>query len=484
MSEFEDTTDDSDELAPLTEAVAANLPSGWKLETLGSLCEKSQYGWTTKADKDGMGVKFLRTTDITPGVVDWDRVPFCVESPPDLEKYLIREGDLLISRTGSIGVNYLVSNPEPAVFASYLIRFRPKKSVSTKYLRYYLQSPTYWRAIAAGKKGIAVQNVNATMLSKIPVPVAPDVEQQAIVAEIEKQFSRLDEAVANLQRVKANLKRYKASVLKDAVEGRLVPTEAELARRDGCSFETGEQLLQRILETRRRNFSGRGNYKEPDVPMVAELDALPECWVYATAEQMCDSIASGSTPAPAAMFSGQGEVPFLKVYNLTFDGTLDFTVKPTFVKRETHDGMLARSRSYPGDVLMNIVGPPLGKISIVTDLHPEWNINQAIVTFRTSAGLLNQLLAYWLMSTSVLSRLECTAKATAGQSNLQVTTCRRLPLPIPPIAEQGRIVAELDRRLSLLRGVEAEVDANLKRAQALRQSVLQKQFEVDKKESK
>ena len=212
MSEIEDAIEASDELAPLTDAIAATLPSGWKLETLGSLCEKSQYGWTTKADKDGQGVKFLRTTDITPGVVDWERVPYCVEVPPDLDKYLICEGDLLISRTGSIGGNYLVSNPEPAVFASYLIRFRPKKSISTKYLRYYLQSPTYWRAIDAGKKGIAVQNVNATMLSKIPVPVAPESEQMKIVAEIEKQFSRLDEAVANLKRVKANLKRYKASV--------------------------------------------------------------------------------------------------------------------------------------------------------------------------------------------------------------------------------------------------------------------------------
>ena len=213
MSEIEEAVDAEDVLAPLIEAIAATLPSGWKLETLGSLCEKSQYGWTTKADKDGQGVKFLRTTDITPGVVDWERVPYCVEAPSDLDKYLIREGDLLISRTGSIGVNYLVSNPEPAVFASYLIRFRPKKSISTNYLRYFLQSPTYWRAIAAGKKGIAVQNVNATMLSKIPVPVAPDSEQLEIVAEIEKQFSRLDEAVANLQRVKANLKRYEKATI-------------------------------------------------------------------------------------------------------------------------------------------------------------------------------------------------------------------------------------------------------------------------------
>jgi type I restriction enzyme S subunit len=74
---------------------------------------------------------------------------------------------------------------------------------------------------------------------------------ECIVAEIEKQFSRLEEAVANLKRVKANLKRYRAAVLKAAVEGRLVPTEAELARREGRGYETGEQLLARILTERR-----------------------------------------------------------------------------------------------------------------------------------------------------------------------------------------------------------------------------------------
>jgi type I restriction enzyme S subunit len=479
VSEVLEDIADIDELAPLHAQIAAALPADWTLETLGSLCEKSQYGWTTKADKSGTGVKFLRTTDITPGTVDWSTVPYCVEAPSDLEKYLIKDGDILISRTGSIGVNYLVVKPESAVFASYLIRFRPKTSISTKYLKYYLQSPAYWRAINTGKKGIAVQNVNATMLSRIPVPVAPPPVQDEIVAELEKQFSRLDEAVANLQRVKANLKRYKAAVLKAAVEGRLVETEATLAHCDGRTYETGEQLLQRILEERRANWAGKGKYKELEPPVLDGLNPLPGGWAYATTEQMCEQIASGSTPSPEAMFSGVGDVPFLKVYNLTFDGSLDFTLKPTFVSNATHLGMLARSRSVPGDVLMNIVGPPLGKVSIVPTAYPEWNINQAIVTFRTSSGLVNQLLAHWLLARPVLSRLERTAKATAGQHNLQVSTCRKLPIPVPPLAEQKRIVAEVDRHLSIVREVEAEVDANLQRAQALRQATLAKAFGIE-----
>ena len=111
-------------------------------------------------------------------------------------------------------------------------------------------------------------------------------KQREIVAELEKQFSRLDEAVANLQRVKANLKRYKASVLKAAVEGRLVETEASLACREGRTFETGEQLLQRILEERRAKRAGRGKYKEPDAVSQSELDVLPDGWTWITVDSI------------------------------------------------------------------------------------------------------------------------------------------------------------------------------------------------------
>jgi type I restriction enzyme S subunit len=199
-----------------------DLPAGWVWKTIGEISEKPQYGWTTKAKHEEGHLKLLRTTDITSGTVDWVNVPYCTDKPEDIEKYLIKSGDILISRAGSIGVSYLVNNPERAIFASYLIKFRPKQSMDKKYVYYYLKSPDYWTTIGTSKVGIAVPNVNATKLSQVSIPIAPLTQQKRIVAEIEKQFSRLDEAVAALKRIQANLKRYKASVLKVAVEGRLL----------------------------------------------------------------------------------------------------------------------------------------------------------------------------------------------------------------------------------------------------------------------
>jgi type I restriction enzyme, S subunit len=276
-------------------------------------------------------------------------------------------------------------------------------------------------------------------------------------------------------------------VLKAACEGRLVPTEAELAR--GAvgagaprpyEYEPADVLLKRILAERRVRWEDEHpgkKYVESAAPETDGLPVLPEGWCWARAEQLCDFITKGTTPAANKLFSGAGDVPFIKVYNLTDLGHLDFSIHSTFVGRQTHTGELARSRVYPGDVLMNIVGPPLGKVSIVPDQHPQWNVNQAIAIFRPMPSYDRRFLCYCLLTKQILAWAVQRAKATAGQFNLTLEICRNLPLPVPPLTEQHRIVAEVERRLSVVAELEATVTANLARAGRLRQAVLKRAFE-------
>ncbi|MEW6764814.1 MAG: restriction endonuclease subunit S [Pseudomonadota bacterium] len=374
---------------------------------------------------------------------------------------------------------------------------RPKAWIDAKYLYFYVSSKKFRSEAERHMTGaVGQRRVPTAYLKECLIPVVPLDHQKRIVAEIEKQFSRLDEAIANLKRVKANLKRYKAAVLKAAVEGRLVETEAERARRaaqgsanvaggrmpgatEGRSLETGEQLLQRILETRRSQWSGRGKYKEPAAPDTTNLPELPEGWVWASAEQISDFITKGTTPVATKLSDGSGEIQFLKVYNLTFEGLLNDTYKPAFVSRDTHEGELSRSKVRAGDVLINIVGPPLGQVSVVPPKIVEANINQAIARFRPIPPLGSDYLSVAFLSESVMTWATRKAKTTAGQSNLTLELCRAIPIPLPPEAEQHRIVAEVDRRLTLLREAEAQVDANLQRAEHLRQSILSRAFSGD-----
>lgn len=158
-------------------AADIDLPDGWAVAKLGEICEPPQYGWTTSARKDGNGLKLLRTTDISAGVVDWPSVPSCSEEPGDPAKYLLKSGDIVVSRAGSVGFSFLVKNPPRAIFASYLIRFRPLEQVSGDFISVFLKSPAYWEAIAEESAGIAIPNVNASKLQEIEIRLPPLAEQ-------------------------------------------------------------------------------------------------------------------------------------------------------------------------------------------------------------------------------------------------------------------------------------------------------------------
>jgi type I restriction enzyme S subunit len=160
--------------------------------------------------------------------------------------------------------------------------------------------------------------MNLAEIRAIPLPVAPPELQERIVAEIEQQLTRLDAGVAALRRSQANLKRYRAAVLKAACEGRLVPTEAELARRDGREgdFETGEALLVRILGERREHWKGRGNHKEYVAPGAAEPESVPEGWTRAALDALAE-IKGGITKDRNRKHTGPARsVPYLRVANV------------------------------------------------------------------------------------------------------------------------------------------------------------------------
>ncbi len=147
------------------------LPGGWVWTRLGEVCFDPQYGWTTSASSEGE-LHLLRTTDITSGNIDWITVPFCREEPFDKKKYLLNDGDIVISRSGSVGYSHLIKNPKESIFASYLIRFR--SLIDEKFFAYFLKSPSYWNSISEKSLGIAIPNVNASKLKQIFIPLSPN----------------------------------------------------------------------------------------------------------------------------------------------------------------------------------------------------------------------------------------------------------------------------------------------------------------------
>ena len=445
-------------------------PSCWVRVKLGHICTKPQYGYTTKSISSG-DVKYLRTTDITKSFLDWSSVPFCENPPEDLEKYQVKNRDIVISRAGSIGYSCLLCDPPiNAVFASYLIRFEPSTLISEFYLKYFLESQEYWDQLKSMSVGNAVQNVNAKKLSEIVLPIPSFTEQKVIADKLDVLLAQVETTKARLESTLETLKQFRQSVLAAAVSGKL--TEDWRERHTNASVDS----LQIVQQHKAYFVNQKKKYKEPLEFKSNELTPIiPNSWLWYRAEQLCDLITKGTTPKKENM-SSSGDVPYIKVYNLTFDGSLDFSIDPTFVPSSVHKNELKRSKVFPGDVLMNIVGPPLGKVSIVPDSYDEWNINQAISIFRPICGVSNQYLSLCLRDEYLLDLTKSKAKATAGQFNLTLEICRDYSIPVPPLEEQNEIVRRVNKLLSGADLTEQQINQALERVNNLTQSILAKAF--------
>jgi type I restriction enzyme S subunit len=172
---------------------------------------------------------------------------------------------------------------------------------------------------------------------------------------------------------------------------------------------------------------------------------LPKGWAYTRLDDLCGWITSGSTPPKTEFVEDEG-VPYLKVYNIR-EQRIDFEYKSQFIKEDCHDGKLKRSILYPNDVVMNIVGPPLGKVVIIPCTYPEWNCNQAIAFFRPIESKLSSYIYTYLKAGIFLRYIELIG--TAGQDNISVTKSRTIVCPMPPLTEQPRIVAKVDKLMAL-----------------------------------
>jgi type I restriction enzyme, S subunit len=311
--------------------------------------------------------------------------------------------------------------------------------------------------------------------AKLFVPPLP--EQRRIVAELDKQYTRLEAGVVALRRVQANLKRYRAAVLKAACEGRLVPTEAELGNK--TDFETGETLLARILTERRQSWRGRGQYKPPFSADTTHLPALPDGWIWASPDQLaafCDnSICAGpfGTIFKARDFRTSG-VPIIFLRHVAAGKYLFH--KPGFMDERKWHELFRPYSVFGGELLITKLGEPPGVCAIYPEGIGPAMVTPDVIKLAVNQGaVLPKFLMHYFNSESARRFSSGVAFGTT-RLRLTIPIFRAIPVPLPSLTEQARIVAEVERRLSIVEELNAMVSANLQRTTRLRQSILQKAF--------
>ncbi|HCY40326.1 MAG TPA: hypothetical protein DHV48_03080 [Prolixibacteraceae bacterium] len=451
---------------------------------LEKLIEGTQYGYNASALQSGNN-KFLRISDIHESKVNWETVPFC--NCDDEETYLLKNDDILIARTGgTTGKSFKIANPpKDSIYAGYLIRIRAKATVNPDYLYLFLHSFAYWSQIVNLNERNFRPKANAENLKSLIIPECPKaIQDEAVLisqgqkikgyedlyAEIETALSEYDKA----QKVQdllidqlTQLENLNQAILQEALQGQLV--------KQNPKDEPASELLKRIKSEKLK--SGK---KEKPLPPIKPDEIpfeIPESWVWCRLGEIA-YITSGSTPSKDAFV--ESGIPYLKMYNLR-NQEIDFHYKPQYIKEEVHNGQLKRCRAYPGDILMNIVGPPLGKIAIIPNSLPECNFNQAAVLIRPYTKQMNYYINYFLNEKSEINAIN--TKGIAGQDNISVTQAQSIRIPLPPLSEQTRIVAEIEKQLAKTKQLKEHVIANQHATEQLLKALLHGAFEVEEKEA-
>jgi type I restriction enzyme S subunit len=405
------------------------LPSSWRVGYVGDFARDIEAGFASgEHNQNGNGVAHLRPMNVDRrGKLDLSVVKFVSAEKDDRR---LSNGDVLFNNTNSpelVGKTAVMNLRGDFAFSNHMTRIRFADNVVPKFgalqlnflwMRGYFKYNCF--------RHVNQASVSARALARtIPFVWAPVTEQERIVAEIEKQFSRLDEAVANLKRVKANFKRYKASVLQGAIKGELL------------------------------NGIDADNWRKRQIAEVAD-------------------VIGGLTKNPKRQ-SLPRKMPYLRVANvyaneLRLDDVEEIGVADNEVKK-----LLLRR----GDLLVvegNGSVDQIGRVALWTGAIPNCVHQNHLIKVRFGEEVVPEWALIWLLSPTGRQEIERVSSSTSGLHTLSTGKVGKLLLPVPQVPEQLRLVDEVDRRMSVIREAESEVDVNLKRAEALRQSILHRAF--------
>ncbi len=495
--------------------------------TLEYYLESTQYGYTASALENGKH-KLVRITDINNGTVDWGKVPFCDCDAED--RYLLKDNDILVARTGgTTGKSFFVNNPPSnAVFASYLIRLRLKENIDVEFMNCFLNSYLFWSQIIEMKSGSAMPNVNAEKLKTLRLPKCDLKTQKQIttifqskennptyknlfkkINSVERLFNNSSSISTELNHQLTLIKKLRQQLLQEAVQGKLLknisvqqniaypPDKSGGNSNRGSLFKdklslssfvndesnnmpknklhqsnnqpkaelppalaggTGKELLEQIKTEKALLIKEKKIKADRELPPIQEEEipfAIPENWTWCRLGEIIELISGQHIDASDYNENGTG-LPYLT-------GPSDFgNVHPIPTRWTSKPKVIAKLN----DILITVKGSGVGKTNV--------NHLDKIVISRQLMAIRVQFIEkdyIHIFLQSSFDELQAEKKGTGIPGISRENITERL-FPLPPLAEQQRIVAKLEELMQTCSELEASVKQSVAYNERLLQQVL------------
>lgn len=431
----------------IEDEVPFGLPDGWAWVRLGNLSAAIQYGLSNSAEPQGTH-RLLRITDIQDGKVDWNAVPFTTVNDP--EAYLLKTGDIVFARTGAtVGKSFLITEtPYPSVYASYLIRIRLLGSLSPEYIYQFFDSACYWSQITDKSVGVGQPNCNGTSLKELFIPLPPISEQLRIVPTAQALLAYVAKIDAEKKSLLSIIMATKSKILDLAIRGQLIPQdpndEPASVLLERIRAEKEELIKQGKIKRDKKEsviFRGEDNsYYEKVGEAVSCIDELipfelPEGWAWVRGYS-CFSGMESKRPAG---------VDFDYIDIDSIDNRNHVITEPKHMA--VHDAPSRASRAVrAGSVLFSLVRPYLQNIAYIPEEYSSCIASTGFYVCNSSGALIPEFMFYLMLSPYVVNGLNQFMKGDNSPS-ISKDDIENWLYPIPPIAEQKRIVIHVQKAL-------------------------------------
>lgn len=452
----------------------SKLPKGWRRTSLESVCTIA-YGKTlptSKFTEEGYPVYGAN------GIIG--KYP----------EYRYEDEQVLISCRGAYSGKINLSPPKAFITNNSLILELPEDaSVDKRYLFYCLHTADKTKLVT----GSAQPQVTINNAKVLELPIAPLPEQRRIVARIEELFSLLDAGVAALHHAKAQLQRYRQSVLAAAVTGELTKewreqhpdTVPAVELRKRIHEERQAHYRQQLIDTQTAlkiwEHNGRKGKKPTRLAKlkngarvnsteIKDFRKLPTSWTWERLSDVTYRIGDIDHKMPKDAPEG---LPYLSTSNLKKNGTIDFANSKT-ISREDFDMLSLKIKPEENDIIFPRYGT-IGR-NFFIDFNKEFLVSYSCAIIKNVTQHMCPKYVFYYSLSEVVQKEIARYVVQTTQANIGIASLEKFVFPLPPLAEQHQIVAEVEARTTAIDHLEAELDRQITRSNRLRQAILRSAF--------
>ena len=428
----------------IEDEIPFELPEGWEWTRLGCITDVIQYGLSNSAESTG-DYRLLRITDIQNGCVNWDTVPFTSTDEP--EKYLLHKDDIVFARTGAtVGKSFLITDlPYASVYASYLIRIRLINGISANYIYHFFNSYCYWEQVTDKAVGVGQPNCNGTALRELFIPLPSQAEHNRIVPVADNLLKIVDTITSEQESLSELIQTTKSKILDLAIRGKLVPQDP--------NDEPASVLLERI-RAEKDELIKQGKIKRDKKESViykgddnSYYQDLPENW------EICSIMTIAEVDLGKTLDKNKNTgkfYPYLRSVNIKWNEIDLSDIKEMQFEKDE----LQRYSIIKGDLLI-CEGGDVGRCCIWSSDETIYYQN-ALHRVRFHGGCEPKYFLYFMMYLEHTGYLKRISNGVTIK-HLTKTVLTTIPFMLPPLAEQKRIVDEIEKIFAVLDDIANQV---------------------------